>query len=65
VIHEDEDFSVDWNPIELSVLSPDAVTATSLVVSEVIPSAVSPDPQYYSPPFRSVDRTVALQVFLI
>jgi hypothetical protein len=36
-----------------------------LVLSEVVPSSVSPDPQYYSPPFRSVDRTVALQVFLI
>jgi hypothetical protein len=65
VIHEDEDFSVDWNPIEWSVLSSDAVTATSLILSEVVPSSVSPDPRNYSPPFRSVDRTVALQVFLI
>lgn len=64
VIHEDEDFSVDWNPVEWSVLSP-AVTATSLILSEIVPSAVSPDLQYYSPPLRSIDRTVALQVFLI
>ena len=65
VIHEDEDFSVEWNSIEWSVLSADAVTTTSLIVSEIVPSSVSPDPLNYSPPLRSVDHTVALQVFLI
>ncbi|MBL7852428.1 MAG: hypothetical protein JNN04_16100 [Cyclobacteriaceae bacterium] len=65
VIHEDEDFSVDWNPVEWSVLGSDAVNHTSLILSEVIPSSVSLYPQYYSPPLRSFDRTVTLQVFLI
>jgi hypothetical protein len=65
VIHENEDFSVDWNPIEWTALSSDEVTASSLILSEVIPSSVSPDPRNYSPPFRSIDRTIALQVFLI
>jgi hypothetical protein len=65
VIHEDEDFSAGLSFADWTILSPEAVTATSLILSEVVPTSVFPAPQDYSPPLRSIDRTVALQVFLI
>lgn len=65
VVHEDEDFSVSWNTFPSAEFAPDAVVATTLVLAEVVPSTVRPASPDYSPPLRSTDRTVALQVFLI
>ena len=65
VVHENEDFSIDWNPVAWVAGAQDVVVNTSLILSEVIPASDSPDPMNYSPPLRSTDRTVALHVFLI
>ena len=67
VVHNGEDFKASVDQIQIIAPTPLDAEQPLVLLSEVIPSASSPDIKYYDydPPLRSYDLTVEHRVFLL
>jgi hypothetical protein len=67
IVHQGEDFKTYSTQITIAASPFVDVVLPSVLLAEVIPSAVISKTYYYNydPPLRATDRTIDLQVFLI